>query len=190
MQGKIIITRSGYDPDLGKHIKDPFLGDVPSLGACRPDVRKLLVEGDHLFFISGRAPGLEQYVMGGFEIDQKISPLEAYERFPEQRLHALPDGQLAGNVVIDRKGRQHRLDKHPRRTFDARIQNYVIGRNPILIQGEEEVSRGRMETLTVLQDILKKPGNKPIEVVGRWGAKLDERQVHQMRDWLQSIKAH
>jgi hypothetical protein len=36
MVGKIFITRSGYDPQLGKHVKDPYLGPCPTLGACRP----------------------------------------------------------------------------------------------------------------------------------------------------------
>jgi hypothetical protein len=26
MIGKIFITSSGYDPQLGKHVKDPYLG--------------------------------------------------------------------------------------------------------------------------------------------------------------------
>ena len=34
MAGKIIITRTGYDPEFGKHIKDPYLGPNPSLGAA------------------------------------------------------------------------------------------------------------------------------------------------------------
>lgn len=42
MVGKIFITRTGYDPQLGKHVKDPYLGPCPTLGACRPDVRKQL----------------------------------------------------------------------------------------------------------------------------------------------------
>jgi hypothetical protein len=33
MIGKIFITRSGYDPQLGKHVKDPYLGPCPTL-AC------------------------------------------------------------------------------------------------------------------------------------------------------------
>ena len=31
MVGKIFITRSGYDPQVGKHIKDPYLGPRPTL---------------------------------------------------------------------------------------------------------------------------------------------------------------
>jgi hypothetical protein len=54
MIGKIFITRSGYDPQLGKHVKDPYLGANPTLGACRPDVRRQLNEGDHIFVISGK----------------------------------------------------------------------------------------------------------------------------------------
>ena len=94
MVGKIFITRSGYDPQLGKHVKDPYLGPNPTLGACRPDVRKQLQQGDHIFVISGKIPVAPQYVMGGFEIAAKIDPLTAYQQFPEQRLHRLPDGQL------------------------------------------------------------------------------------------------
>jgi hypothetical protein len=48
-----MITSSGYDPQLGKHVKDPYLGPNPTFGACRPDIRERLKEGDHLFFISG-----------------------------------------------------------------------------------------------------------------------------------------
>lgn len=49
MVGKILITSSGYDPHLGKHVKDPHLGPCPTLGACRPDVRRKLEIGDHIF---------------------------------------------------------------------------------------------------------------------------------------------
>ncbi len=77
MVGKIFITRSGYDPQLGKHVKDPYLGDCPAMGACRPDIRKELQDGDHLFVISGKVPGAPQFVMGGFEIERKTTALEA-----------------------------------------------------------------------------------------------------------------
>jgi hypothetical protein len=78
MKGKIFITRSGYDPQLGKHVKDPYLGPCPTLGACRPDIRRQLVEGDHIFVISGKIPDFNQFVMGGFEIESKMPATEAY----------------------------------------------------------------------------------------------------------------
>jgi len=60
MIGKIFITRNGYDPQLGKHVKDPYLGPCPTLGACRPDIRSQLEERDHIFVISGKVPEANQ----------------------------------------------------------------------------------------------------------------------------------
>jgi len=187
MVGKIFITRSGYDPQLGKHVKDPFLGPEPSLGACRPDIRRKLEEGDFIFAISGRIPDAKQYVMGGFEVAAKITAKEAFDLYPDQRLRLLDDGQLTGNIIVDSRGRQHPLDDHS--SFGKRILNYVVGRSPIELVTDEEIARGRKETLEALQDVLHKTGDSPFKVVGRFGASLDEQQIFQLRRWLASIKA-
>jgi hypothetical protein len=186
MVGKIFITRSGYDPQVGKHIKDPYLGPCPTLGACRPDIRRELKKGDHIFVISGRVPSFSQFVMGGFEIEAKIPAIEAYRLFPELRLRRLPDGQLTGNVIVAADGRQHELDDHS--SFDRRIQNYVIGTNPIALETEGEITEGRKQTLEALRQILKRNGESPFEVVGRFGTKLSEKQVLELRDWLEAVK--
>jgi hypothetical protein len=188
MIGRIFITRTGYDPERGKHVKDPTLGPVPTLGACRPDIRRKVVEGDHIFVISGRVPGLPQYLIGGFEVAQKLDVMTAFRTLPEQRLHRLPDGQLDGNIIVDGRGRQHRLDTHRAETFAKRIEDYVVGRNPIALTTPEEIALGRAQTLDVLRDVLRKPGESPIEVVGRWGSTLSESQVLELRDWLHSLK--
>src|SRR3954452_23532169 len=101
MKGKLFVTSSGYDPEKGKHVKDPYLGPNPTLGACRHDIRAKLQKGDHIYVISGKVPNVDQFVMGGFEIAEKISASEAYVRFPEQRLRQREDGQLTGNVIVD-----------------------------------------------------------------------------------------
>ena len=173
MIGKIFITRSGYDPQLGKHVKDPYLGPCPTLGACRPDIRRQLEKGDHIFFISGKIPEVNQFVMAGFEVDSKIPAVEAYRLFPEQRLREGEDGQLTGNIIVTPDGRQHELDDHS--SFERRIDNYVIGTNLISLVTPAEMSEGRKQTLDVLRDILHKKGRSPIEVVGRWGTKLTEK---------------
>jgi hypothetical protein len=185
MIGKIMITRSGYDPERGKHVKDPYLGPTPSLGACRPDIRRQLTTGDHIFAISGKVADFAQFVMGGFEIASKIPATEAYRLFPEQRLQQRPDGQLAGNIIVDGEGKQHPLDTHT--GFERRIQNYTVGRNLIALRTPCEILLGRRETMEALQDILEKKGKAPIDVVGRWGAKLTEKQVGRLRDWLTSV---
>jgi hypothetical protein len=186
MIGKIFITRSGYDPQLGKHVKDPYLGPCPTLGACRPDIRSQLKKGDHIFVISGRLPDFNQFVMGGFEIESKIPAIEAYRLFPELRLRRLNDGQLTGNIIVTADGRQHELDNH--NSFDRRIKDYVIGTNPLVLTTPEEIAEGREQTLDALRDILHKKGKSPFEVVGRFGTKLTDKQVLQFREWLAALK--
>jgi hypothetical protein len=186
MIGKIFITRSGYDPQLGKHVKDPYLGPCPTLGACRPDIRKQLERGDHIFVISGKIPEFNQFVMGGFEIESKVPAIEAYRMFPEQRLHMLDDGQLAGNLIVTADGRQHELDDH--NSFDQRVKNYLIGTNLISLTTQDEIAEGRIQTLEALRDILQKKGDSPFAIVGRFGTRLTEKQVVQMREWLEALK--
>ena len=184
MIGEIFITSSGFDPQQGKLVKDPYLGPAPSLGICRPDIRKRVVPGDYIFVISGKVPGVQQYVIGGFEVEEKIHAMAAFQRFPAQRLHR-SDGQLAGNIIVNSRGKQHKLDEH--RGFERRIDNYIVGKNPIALTTPQEIARGREETLDVLREITRKHGSAPINVIGR-GCKLTEDQVLQLRDWLYSIK--
>jgi hypothetical protein len=186
IKGYTYITSTGYDPQMGKHIKDPYLGDVPTLGACMPNIRRQVVPGDHIFVISGKVPGVSQYIVGGFEVADKVSALAAYRMFPDLRLRQMDDGQLTGNIIVDARGRQHPLDNHE--SFERRIQNYVIGRNPVVLTEEHEIARGREETMDILRSVLRRRGDTPRDVLGRW-SRLDFRQVQELRDWLLSLKA-
>lgn len=188
MIGKIFITSSGYDPQLGKHVKDPYLGPEASLGACRPDFRRQVEIGDHLFVISGRLPNVRQFVMGGFQVAQKIDALQAYEQFPDQRLRMRDDGQLTGNIIVDAGGAQHELDTHDPATFARRISNYIVGADCIALNDPAEIALGREQTLDVLREILKKNGGSPFEIVGHYGSSLTEDQVIELRKWLLSLK--
>jgi hypothetical protein len=186
MIGKLFITSSGYDPELGKLVKDPYLGPRPTFGACRPDIRKQLTVGDHIFVISGKIKGANQFVLGGLEIRSKIDARDAFRLFPEQRLRLAPDGQVTGNIIIDESGQQHPLDHH--KTVETRLPNYIVGTNAIQIAAPDEIERGRRETMEALQEILQKAGSSPIKLVGRWGCTLTDKQVWQLREWLQSLK--
>jgi hypothetical protein len=188
MIGKIFITSSGYDPQLGKHVKDPYLGPNASLGACRPDIRRQVKERDHIFVISGKLPNVRQFVMGGFEVEKKISAQQAYQMFPDQRLHLRDDGQLTGNIIVDPNGAQHQLDNHDPATFAKRVSNYIVGTNCIALVMPEEVALGREQTLDALREILKKNGGSPWEIVGHYGSQLTEEQVHQLCEWLLSLR--
>lgn len=185
---KIFITSSGYDPQLGKHVKDPYLGPNPTLGACRPDIREKVKEGDHLFFISGKLPNISQYVMGGFEVGAKMDAKTAYDRFPDQRLHLRKDGQLGGNIIIDENGAQHPLDNHS--SFARRISNYIVGTNEICMETPEEIALAREQTLEMLREVFGKDGSSPWAIVGHLGSDLTDTQIFRLREWLQSLKSH
>lgn len=185
MIGKIFVTASGCDPVKGKHIKDPYLGPQPSLGACRPDIRKRVQKGDHIFVVSGKVQGFSQVVLGGFEVAEKISAIEAYERFPEQRLRLLPNGEVTGNVIVSAEGTQHDLDHHNK--FDQRIENYLIGTNPIALLTLEEIEEGRLQTLEILQEVFGTKGNSIREIMGR-NRNMTEIQVDRLRKLLDEVK--
>jgi hypothetical protein len=185
--GKIFVTGTGCDPVEGKHVKDPYLGSNPSLGGCRPDIRKMVQKGDHIFVVTGKVRGVAQVVLGGFEIAEKISAIEAYERFPEQRLRLLRDGQVTGNIIVNADNEQHELDHHDVDTFDRRAGNYLVGTNPIALLTLEEITEGREWTLEILRDVFDLRGNSIREIMGR-GRNLTEKQVQKLRAHLNAVK--
>ena len=188
MKGYVYITSSGYDPDKGKSVKDPYLGKNPTLGACMPNIRQHVVPGDDIFVVSGKVLGIQQYVIGGFEVAAKIDAITAYEMFPEHRLRQGDDGELVGNIIVDARGKHHPLDTHKAKAFERRIENYIIGRNPVVLSAPHEIARGRIESLDVLQGILGKRGPAPIRVIGR-ASRLDRTQVRELHDWLLAVKS-
>lgn len=185
MKAKIFVTSSGYDPDKGMHVKDPYLGPRPTLGACRPDIRRQLQPGDQIFTVSGKVQGVSQYVMGGFAIAEKIAAVEAYKRFPELRLSKRDDGQLTGNVIVNAAGKQHKLDGHDK--FDRRIENYIVGTNPIVLATPAEIAKGREHTLEILQDVFGRKGDSVRQIIGRC-SNMDEKQVEKLRRLLTALK--
>lgn len=189
IKGYIYITSTGYDPEHGKDLEDPYLEGLPTLGACMPNIRRQVVPGDHVFVVSGKVPQAPQLVLGGFEVAEKLaSMVEAYYRFPSRHLRRATDGRRLGNIICFPDGSQHSLDTHNPDTFSERTKNYIVGRNPVSLRTDREIYLGRHETLPVLQQVLRKDGPTPIKVIGRW-SKLDREQVVFIRDWLIDLKA-
>ena len=111
------------------------------MGTCRPDLRRFVTTGDQIFVISGSmGKAVNQYVIGGLEIDQKLDDeLAAYEAFPENRLRFDAVGQRTGNIIVTADGNQDERDQHS--NFDTRIQNYLIGKNPIVLETQKEIAQ-------------------------------------------------
>jgi len=185
----IYISGQGADPQANGRLNDPILKGTTSLGACMPNIRRLVRRGDYIFVISGKTRGVQQYVVGGFEVAEKIDTLAAYQRFPENRLRLNDDGILEGNIIVNEDGSKHPLDGHKMATFDSRVQNWILGTNPVALESEREVELGRMQTLDKLASILNKPkSNRVIDMMGRW-AKMNDAQTNEMLAWLRGIKA-
>jgi hypothetical protein len=186
-KGYMYITSTGYDPEKGKSLNDPTLGARPTLGACMTNIRSWVATGDEIFFVSGKVPGVSQYVIGGFAVDEKIDAMTAYRTLPQHRLRLNSEGRLVGNIIVDATGQQHYLDTHKHTTFSSRIENYVVGRDPVVLTLPYEIKRGRDETAYFLRHLFRKNGTHPYDIMGR-ARKLDEQQLKEVREWLFSIK--
>ncbi len=185
MKGYIYTMFRGADPSKGWVMTDPIFGPVPTLGACMPNVRRAVEQGDYIFVISGQVVGVRQYVVGGFEVDKKINALAAYKKFPQNRQRKLTDGSLRGNIIVNADGSRSEVDYHS--DFEKRIENYIVGKNPVVVESQNEVAIARDETLKILSEIFKKRGKNVADIISRW-RKLDSVQIEQLREWLLEIK--
>lgn len=182
MKGYIYTMFGGADPGTGWVMTDPLLSKRPTLGACMPNIRRLVVPGDHIFFVSGRVDGFKQYVVGGFEVDEKIDALAAYRQFPENRMREV-NGQLRGNIVVREDGSQNPIDYHT--NFSQRVKNYVVGTNPQFVEGQEAVAKARELTIPTLSKVFAKNGDTVSSILGRW-RKLDPAQIDKLYRYIES----
>lgn len=177
------------DPGVGKRLDDPIFGTVPTMGACRPDLRRLVRPGDYMFVISGKTKGIPQYIIGGFAVDEKISALAAYGRYPELRLRSLEDGGKVGNIIVDAHGEHHALDHHPENNFQRRIQNFLVGRDQVHLETPPEVELGRERSLAILKEIFGRArASRVADIVPR-NRRLEIEQVNALVEALRAIKA-
>jgi hypothetical protein len=185
MKGYIYTMFKGADPGQGWRMTDPIFGKPPTLGACVPNIRRAVTQGDYVFAISGLTQGARQYVVGGFQVAEKIDALAAYQRFPANRQKLSPDGGVVGNIIVNADGSQSEIDYHGK--FESHVHNYIVGKDPLVFTAPDEVARAREETLPTLSRIFGKQGRKVSDVLGRW-RRLDEVQVLEMISWMKALK--
>lgn len=178
------------DPGKGLPLLDPILGSgiTPTMGTCRPDLRRYVRPGDHIFVVSGSlGKSVPQYVVGGIEVGEILeSQIVAFERFPENRLVFDQDGRRHGNIIVTAQGEQHELDDHSK--FDSRIKNYLVGSDQIVIESSREIAIARAGSVDLLAKIFDKPKAASVrEIIGR-ARKLSDAQVDELRKALSAMK--
>jgi hypothetical protein len=186
VKGYIYPMFAGADPEQGWHMTDPIFTKVPTIGACMPNIRRVVVPGDYIFVISGRVPRVRQYVVGGFKVAEKIGALAALKRFPENRMRKLENGSVSGNIIVNDDGTQNPLDYHS--NFEKRVTNYIVGKDPVTLSHPGEVELAREQTLEVLRRIFNEKGNQMSDIVARW-RKLNPKQIEDMLVWLHDVKS-
>jgi hypothetical protein len=184
VNGYIYTMAAGADPGHGWIMNDPIFGDVPTLGACVPNIRRVVNEGDYIFVVSGRIRNERQFVVGGFAVDEKISAMAAHRRFPKNRLRVTDNGQVVGNVIVNGRGEHHPLDEH--NNFQQRIQNYIVGRDPIVLTTPVQQRAARESTVDFLSHLFGKSGPRVFDIIGRH-RKMSENQIQATLDWLRDL---
>jgi len=186
MKGYIYTMYKGADPGKGWSLTDPVFSPVPSMGACMPNIRRLVQQGDHIFAISGRVSKVRQYVVGGMSVGEKIDMREAYRRYPALRQVQTKDGTLRGNIIVGPDGTQVDTDYHD--NFENRLDNFIVGSDPVQVQTPGAVEIARSETISVLQELFKRRGDTVHKVMGRW-RRLDSGQIQYLREWIGDVNS-
>ena len=186
MKGYIYTMFKGADPSVGWKMTDPIYGKVPTMGACMPNIRRLVEKGDFIFSVSGRVATVVPHIVGGFQVDDKINALIAYKRFPDNRMVQKEDGGLAGNIIVDAEGNHLPFDYHDK--FEKRLENYVVGKNALSFETLEQMNNAKKETVDILNEIFNKKEDSVSKIIGRC-RKLDESQIKHLLDWMNKIKA-
>jgi len=182
-----IFVSPGSDPGAGRALVDPMLSSSkPSMGTCRPDLRRMVKPGDHIFVVSGSLGRIyQQYVIGGMQIDEKLDDqLEALRRLPQNALR-FEGSSKAGNIIALPDGTQHPRDRHS--NFESRIKNYVLGKNPVVLETPREVQLGRERSVDILSELFDRQGSRIQQVMGR-SRKLSDAQAERLRRALEDIK--
>nr|WP_068890981.1 hypothetical protein [Pedobacter panaciterrae] len=187
MKGYIYTMFPGADPSNGWEMTDPIFKNTPTMGACRPDIRRSVERGDYIFSISGRVVNVKPHIVGAFSVDDKINALAALNRFPQNAMQIDENGKLQGNIIVDAQGNHLDIDYHD--NYKKRIENYIIGRDPIFFEEQEEIKKAKDETVSILNDIFGKNEDRVHKIIGRC-RKLDSHQVNELLDWMNKIKVN
>lgn len=107
MPSYLIVFHATVDPNRGPVDigDDPCFDDPPTWGICRPPTRRSVQIGTNLFFVAYVAPN-QYFVKGWFQVGEKISYIEAHDRFPNRAnviIRLLPNNHPLETIIQNRQ---------------------------------------------------------------------------------------
>lgn len=163
---------------------DPhFWNEPPTWGICRTDFRKKLDKNDYIFFVLPKEAELPQMIYGYIKIQESISHVEAYNRFPQKRMK---NNNPNGNIIVDEFGNYNRFDNNVHKDKFERIKNYyIIGdKNNSSFLRPREIIKLSKYFLPTLQNIFNSKAADIFGIIGRKGRILNDAQIIKLLNWL------
>jgi hypothetical protein len=165
---------------------DPhFWSDPPTWGICRNDLRRKTTIGNYVFFVLPKTGKHPQMIFGYMKVEDKISHFDAYHR-PQLLSKRMGNKNPNGNIIVDARGQYNRFDagahKH---IFDKIKKEYVIGKKETSkFLTAKEIKLLSPNFLGKLSQITGKKGNRPIDIISRYGLDLSNSQAQHLIAWI------
>jgi len=165
---------------------DPyFWTQPPTWGICRNDLRRKVSPEDTIIFVLPKHGKHPQMILGYIKIKEIIKHEEAYSR-KNLKSKLMGNKNPNGNIIVDQNGNYNRFDggahKH---MFDKVKERYAVGyKDKSKMLSKEQIERLAPSFLSKLQEITGKKGNRPIDIITRYGLELSEAQIDQLVVWV------
>jgi len=192
MQGRIYVSgafttvNSSKCGGVGWLDNDPhFWNQPPTWGICRTDFRRVIKDGDYIFFVLPKASELPQMVYGYFKVRKRITHMQAF-RCPDLRHKRMGDKIPNGNIIVDANGRYNRFDGgYHKDRFAAIKRHYVIGETKKSgFLSEDRIRKLAPGFLRVLNRVFGTREKPVFGIIGRKGRRMSEEQVSRLLTWL------
>jgi hypothetical protein len=165
---------------------DPhFWSDPPTWGICRNDLRQKTYPGNYIFFVLPKNGKHPQMIFGYMKVEEKISHIDAYHH-PQLVLKRMGNKNPNGNIIVDSHGKYNLFDGSAHKNiFDKIKKEYAIGKQETSkFLTANEIKSLAPNFVAKLSQITRKEGNRPIDIISRYGLELSNSQVQQLIAWI------
>jgi len=163
---------------------DPHFWKMPpTWGICRTDYRKMLNQGDYIFFVLPAGTTLPQTIYGYFKIAEHITHDDAYQHYPAKRMRSQNPN---GNIIVDGTGNYNRFDENVhRKKFEAIRKHYIVGdRHDMAFLKKQQIESMAPQFLAVLNNVFVSNASTIFQIIGRKGRVLNNLQTGKLLQWI------